>query len=83
MIKNFWRWVNETSLVKLILVGIILGILLAVFIPQWAASISILGTLFVNALKAVAPVLVFVLVMAALATKRAGASSNMRPILVL
>lgn len=83
MIKNFWRWVNETSLVKLILVGIILGILLAVFIPQWAASVSILGTLFVNALKAVAPVLVFVLVMAALATKRAGTSSNMRPILVL
>lgn len=67
---KFGRKMNEISLIKQIFVGIILGIiLLAVWIPQ-VQSVSILGTLFVNALKSVAPVLVLVLVMSALATKR-------------
>ena len=83
MIKKLWRKMNDTSLVKQIAVGIVLGILLAALIPDWVASVAILGTLFVNALKAVAPVLVFVLVMSALATKPASASSNMKPIIIL
>lgn len=83
MIKKLWQKMNDTSLVKQIAVGIVLGILLAALIPDWVASVAILGTLFVNALKAVAPVLVFVLVMSALATKPASASSNMKPIIIL
>ncbi len=83
MIKKIWKKMNDTSLVKQIAVGIIFGILLAALIPQWVTSVAILGTLFVNALKAVAPVLVFVLVMSALATKPATASSNMKPIILL
>lgn len=83
MIASMWKKMNETSLVKQIAVGIVLGILLAALIPEWVASVAILGTLFVNALKAVAPVLVFVLVMSALATKPASASSNMKPIIGL
>lgn len=52
------KW-NQISLVKRILLGIIAGITLALTIPKAAGWVSIFGTLFVGALKAVAPVLVF------------------------
>ena len=55
------------SLVKQILVALVLGALTAYFAPQAAVSLGFLGTVFVSALKAVAPVLVFVLVVAAVA----------------
>ncbi len=42
-----------------------------------------LGALFVSALKALAPILIFVLVIASLATQNAERRSGMRPILVL
>lgn len=44
---------------------------------------SLLGTLFISALKAVAPVLVWVLVMASIANHRQGQKSNIRPVLIL
>lgn len=83
MLQKIWQKMNAVSLVKQILVAIILGIGLAILIPDWVSSVSILGTLFVNALKSVAPVLVFVLVMSALATKREGSNTNMKPIIML
>lgn len=83
MFSKIWRKMNEISLIKQIFVGIILGIILAIWIPQWVQSVSILGTLFVNALKSVAPVLVLVLVMSALATKRPESKANMKPIIIL
>lgn len=53
----------------------------------WGAHLAVagdlLGMLFVGALKAVAPVLVFVLVAAALARHRTGSGSGIRPVLVL
>ncbi|MFA1646364.1 MAG: serine/threonine transporter SstT, partial [Enterobacteriaceae bacterium] len=52
------------SLVKQILVGLVLGILLALVSKSAAIATGLLGTLFVGALKAVAPVLVLMLVMA-------------------
>ena len=52
--------------------------------PAWVLSTGeLLGDLFVGALKAVAPVLVFALVMAAIAQHQRGTETNIRPVLVL
>ncbi|WP_369959610.1 serine/threonine transporter SstT [Pseudomonas benzenivorans] len=74
---------DRTSLVVQILIGLIAGVLLAQFLPQAALSVSFLGGVFVSALKAVAPVLVFVLVTASIANHQRDQQTQMRPILVL
>ena len=71
------------SLVKQILVALVLGALTAYFAPQAAVSLGFLGTVFVSALKAVAPVLVFVLVVAAVANQDVHDETHMRPIVVI
>ena len=71
------------SLVKQILIGLILGVVVALFSPSVAVVCGFLGTLFVSALKAVAPVLVFVLVGAAIANQQFDGRTQMRPIIVL
>ncbi|XES83764.1 serine/threonine transporter SstT [Franconibacter pulveris] len=71
------------SLVKQILVGLVLGILLAWLSKPAAVAVGLLGTLFVGALKAVAPVLVLMLVMASIANHKHGQKTNIRPILWL
>ena len=76
------RW-NQISLVKRILIGIVIGFILALAAPEAASGVSILGSLFVSALKAVAPVLVFVLVIHAIAKQSGGQKTNMKSILVL
>ncbi|WP_428910894.1 serine/threonine transporter SstT [Niallia sp. Krafla_26] len=76
------KW-NQISLVKRILVGLIIGILLAVTIPDSAAWISIFGSLFVGALKAVAPLLVLFLVMSAIAKHKSGKKTNIKTIVIL
>jgi serine/threonine transporter len=81
--KNLFQKWNQVSLVKQILVGIIIGIILAVTIPDAAKWVSIFGTLFVGALKAVAPVLVFFLVMHAISKHRSGQKTNIKSIIAL
>ncbi|WP_318370796.1 serine/threonine transporter SstT [Enterobacter sp.] len=71
------------SLVKQILIGLVLGILLAWISKPAALAVGLLGTLFVGALKAVAPVLVLMLVMASIANHKHGQKTNIRPILFL
>lgn len=71
------------SLVKQIVVALVLGIIFALVAPGAAQSVSLLGGLFVSALKAVAPILVFVLVAAAIANHQSGTAAHMRPILIL
>lgn len=56
---------SETSLVLRIIIGLILGVILALLCPQ-ATMLSTLGNLFVGALRAIAPLLVFFLVISAL-----------------
>ncbi|EGT5681077.1 serine/threonine transporter SstT [Cronobacter turicensis] len=73
----------QGSLVKQILVGLVLGILLAWLSKPAAIAVGLLGTLFVGALKAVAPVLVLMLVMASIANHKHGQRTNIRPILWL
>ncbi|MEK4254484.1 serine/threonine transporter SstT [Ureibacillus sp. FSL K6-2830] len=82
MKKLFHTW-SQISLVKRILIGLILGILLAITIPDTFSWVSIFGNLFVGALKAVAPVLVLVLVIQAIANHRSGTKTNMKMILIL
>ena len=81
--KELLRKWNNISLVKRILVGLIIGIMLALWIPDIAAPVAILGNLFVGALKAVAPVLVLILVMGAIANHKSGQQTNMKAILIL
>ena len=59
------KW-NETSLIIKILIGLVLGAILGLIVPQ-ATFLSVLGELFVGALKGIAPLLVFVLVISSLA----------------
>ncbi|MGK9064006.1 serine/threonine transporter SstT [Stutzerimonas chloritidismutans] len=77
------RAYNRVGLVTQILVGLIAGCLLAWLFPQAALSASLLGDLFVSGLKAVAPVLVFVLVTASLANHKRGQPTHIQPILLL
>ncbi len=77
----FEKW-NSISLIKRILCGMIIGIILALIIPQ-VTIIGTLGTLFVNALMAIAPVLVFVLVTTALARTVTGGGKTMGRIVLL
>lgn len=76
------KW-NQVSLVKRIVIGIIIGAILALTVPSGASWISILGSLFVGALKAVAPVLVLFIVMHAIAVHKSGKKTNMKSILGL
>lgn len=75
------KW-NSISLVKRIIVGLIIGIILALAIPQLTV-IGLFGQLFVGALKAVAPILVFFLVIGALAQHQDGKKTNMQTVVVL
>jgi serine/threonine transporter len=77
------RLINRTSLVSQILIGLIVGIVLALLAPEWAKSAGLLGNLFVGALKAVAPILVFVLVAASITGHKQGQKTNIRPLLGL
>ncbi len=81
--KNLLNTWNKISLVKQIILGLCVGILLAVTVPTHVSGISILGELFVGALKAVAPVLVFFLVMAAISQHKTGQKTNMKAIIGL
>ena len=71
------------SLIAQITIGLILGIALALFAPGATQSVALLGDLFIAALMAVAPVLVFVLVAAAIANHKHGQPTHMRPVLML
>lgn len=81
--KNlFVKW-NQVSLVKRIFIGIIVGLILALTVPNGASWVSIFGSLFVGALKAVAPILVLFIVMHAIAVHKSGKKTNMKSILGL
>ena len=81
--KDLLKQWNKLSLVKQIIIGLIIGIVLALTVPKYVAGITIFGDLFVGALKAVAPVLVFFLVMSAISQHKTGQKTNMKSILIL
>lgn len=73
---------NKLSLVQRIICGLIVGTILGVAFPN-ATGLGILGSLFIGALKAIAPVLVFVLVLASVANAKKGGGKTMSRILAL
>lgn len=81
--KNLLNAWNQISLVKQIIIGLIIGIVLAVAFPTKLSGITIFGSLFVGALKAVAPILVLFLVMSAISQHKAGQKTNMKSIIIL
>lgn len=81
--QQFIKAYLNGSLVKQILIALLLGGLLGWFVPNFALKFELLGSLFVGALKSVAPILVFILVLAAIARQEMGTSANMKPIIVL
>ena len=71
------------SLVSRIIIAIILGIGVAVVFPNVAPYLSLLGDLFIKALKSVAPILVFVLVLSSIANFKVGHSAKIKPIIMM
>ena len=82
MLSKVTKVYGETALIKLIAIGLVIGILLALFVPTIVPVIAVFGKLFVNALKGVAPILVFVLVMNAMSQK-SESNATMKPIIQL
>ena len=81
----------QGNLVKRIAIGLVLGIVVALVTPilepslgfNLASEVGVLGQIFVRSLRAVAPLLIFVLVMAAIANKKVGTQTSMKSIIVL
>jgi len=74
---------KSMGLVSQIIIAIILGTILAVIAPDIAKSFSMLGSLFVSALKAVAPILVLVLVTSSIANQKTNSDAELKPIVGL
>lgn len=81
--KNLINGWNKLGLVGQIIIGLLIGIAVAVFIPGPFKFFDIFGSLFVGALKAIAPLMVFVLVMSAVAQHKSGQKTNMKTVIVL
>jgi len=82
-LQTLVRPLLNLGLISQISIGIVAGVLLALFAPEAAGSFSLLGQLFISALKAVAPILVFVLVAAAIAGHRQGQPTHIRGVILL
>ena len=80
--KRIIRAWNKTNLIKRIGIGMTIGAILGLFVPN-VSGIGLLGDLFVGGLKAIAPILVFALVANALSQHQKGQDSNMRTVISL
>lgn len=78
-IVNMW---NKVSLIAKIIVGIVIGAVLGLLVPG-AAGIGLIGTMFVRALKAIAPILVFVLVISSIANAGKGNGEQFRMVTIM
>lgn len=80
--KKLWEAWTNISLVIRILIGLIIGAMLGLACPQ-AAAIGILGDIFVGALKAIAPLLVFFLVISSLSNAKNSHGGVIRTVIIL
>lgn len=80
--SNLYKKYNDTNLVLRIVLGIILGIIFALVFPNLKA-IKMVGELFIGALKAIAPVLVFVLIISSLANGKIKQDGRFKVIIIL
>ncbi len=81
--RSFFRLWKKLNLVTQIVIGAVLGTALAVAFPNIGTPITIFGDIFLNALKGVAPLLVFVLVMSAIANHKTEGGSNIKKVIEL
>lgn len=82
-VQGLLRPLLRLGLIPQILIGIVAATLLALLAPEAAQQVALLGQLFIAALQAVAPILVFVLVAAAISAHRRGQPTHIRSVLVL
>ncbi|MBO5154195.1 MAG: serine/threonine transporter SstT [Eubacterium sp.] len=80
--KKVWESWTNISLVIRILIGLIIGAVLGLVVPQ-ATAIGILGDIFVGALKAIAPLLVFFLVISSLSNATNSHGGVIRTVIIL
>lgn len=80
--KNLFRSYVKAPLILRIAIGLVVGIILGLWVPQ-AAFVAIFGSIFVGALKAIAPILVFVLVLSSLSGAGAGLGKRFRTVTML
>lgn len=80
--EDIWYKWTSINLIVRIVAGLLIGIVLALAIPG-LGGISLLGTLFVNGLKAIAPFLVFFLIIGSIAGSGSGLGSRFRTVLFL
>lgn len=78
--KNIFAFYTKTPLILRIVIGLVVGVCLGLWVPG-AGFVTIFGDVFVGALKAVAPVLVFVLVIASLANAGEGIGKRFRTVI--
>ncbi len=69
--KNVFKFYTQSPLILRIAIGLVIGIILGLWVPG-ASFVNVFGEIFVGALKAIAPILVFVLVIASLASAGKG-----------
>ncbi len=79
--KNIVKRYTEVSLIIRILIGLIVGVVLGLFVPQ-VAFVAVFGDIFVGALKSIAPILVFILVISSLASAGKGIGSRFRSVII-
>ena len=75
------KW-TESSLILKIIIGLIIGAVLGIVVPKWS-FIGFLGEIFVSALKAIAPILVFILVASAISKAKTGMESKFKIIIII
>ncbi|MDB2544236.1 serine/threonine transporter SstT [Woeseiaceae bacterium] len=80
---NYIKKLLNLDLTLQIVMGILIAIVVSLVSKEWAQTLSIFGVLFVQSLKAVAPVLVFFLVASAIANQPQNQDPKLRPILFL
>lgn len=73
----------RAGLVPMIVAALVIGTIIGVVAPNVGLGLGILGSIFVGALKAIAPVLVFFLVLAAVSGQKINADVRVKPVLIL
>lgn len=81
-VKKIFKLYLDANPVLRIVIGLVLGALIGIFAPSWTV-IGLFGEIFVGALKAIAPVLVFVLVISSLANAQSGIGKKFAVVIAL
>ena len=81
MINIVDKWTHSSLILKIV-IGLIIGAVLGILVPDWEI-IGFPGEIFVSALKAIAPILVFVLVASAISKARSGIGSRFKTVIIL